>query len=244
MSKGSCRPKSNFHMLKPHPPTCKAWHGTNPAPHRNPQTSISIPNLHHHQPHSHPPRMSSNVGLTTPRGSGTSGYVQRNTAHLKPRDAPYPSSDTLSSLNHRQRQPDAGILEHERKRDIEVKVFELRDKLEEEGSLDEDSVDEQCDALRKKLEAEQKRGGGGSKRGLKSHQVHEMAQAKIEESERLRRALGISKDYEEGSHWRRQEERVAGREKVVKEKTRERSASRSRSRSRSASRSVSRSRSR
>jgi hypothetical protein len=26
------------------------------------------------------------------------------------------------------------------------------------------------------------------------------------ESERLRNALGISKDYEEGSHWRRQEE--------------------------------------
>jgi hypothetical protein len=188
--------------------------------------------------------MSSNVGLTTPRGSGTSGYVQRNTAHLKPRDAPYPSPDTLSSLNHRQRQPDAGIIEHERKRDIEVKVFELRDKLEEEGSLDEDGIDDQCDALRKKLEAEQKRNGGAAgKKGLKSHQVHEMAKAKIEESERLRRALGISKDYEEGSHWRRQEERVAGREKVVveKEKKRERSVSRSRSRSRSASRSLSRS---
>jgi hypothetical protein len=68
-----------------------------------------------------------------------------------------------------------------------------------------------------------------------------MAKAKIEESERLRRALGISKDYEEGSHWRRQEERVAGREKAVKEKTRERSSSRSESRSRSQSRSVSRS---
>jgi hypothetical protein len=42
---------------------------------------------------------------------------------------------------------------------------------------------------------------------LKSHQVHELAKAKIDESEKLRRALGISKDYEEGSHWRRQEER-------------------------------------
>jgi len=75
--------------------------------------------------------MSSNVGLTTPRGSGTSGYVQRNLAHLKPRDQvkPYNADD---SFRHRQRQPDKEILEHDRKRDIEVKVFELRDKLEDE----------------------------------------------------------------------------------------------------------------
>jgi hypothetical protein len=35
-----------------------------------------------------------------------------------------------------------------------------------------------------------------------------LAKAKIEESERLRKALGISVDYEEGSHWRKQEERL------------------------------------
>lgn len=77
--------------------------------------------------------MSSNVGLSTPRGSGTSGYVQRNLSHLKPRDAPYPAPSAVEDLKHRQRQPDREILEHERKREIEVKVFELRDKLEEEG---------------------------------------------------------------------------------------------------------------
>ena len=37
--------------------------------------------------------------------------------------------------------------------------------------------------------------------------MHELAKAKIEESEKLRKALGISKEYEEGSHWKRQEER-------------------------------------
>ena len=75
--------------------------------------------------------MSDNVGLNTPRGSGTSGYVQRNLAHIKPRDtAPY--SKDADFLKHKQRQPDKGILEHDRKREIEVKVFDLRDKLEEE----------------------------------------------------------------------------------------------------------------
>ena len=75
-------------------------------------------------------------------------------------------------------------------------------------SADEDDIDDQCDTLRKKLEADQARNGGGpNTRNLKSHQVHELAKAKIDESEKLRKALGISKDYEEGSHWKRQEER-------------------------------------
>ncbi|OJD31882.1 pre-mrna-splicing factor cwc21 [Diplodia corticola] len=163
--------------------------------------------------------MSSNVGLTTPRGSGTSGYVQRNLSQLKPRDqaAPYTKDyDQIKQL--RQRQPDQGILEHDRKREIEVKVFELRDRLEDEG-VDEDEIDDQCDALRKKLQKEadtsNERLDKAKARNLKQHQVHELAAAKIEESEKLRKALGISKDYEEGSHWRRQEERL--RETMKKE---------------------------
>lgn len=51
-------------------------------------------------------------------------------------------------------------------------------------------------------------GSKTSARGLKSHQVHELAAAKIEESEKLRKALGIREDYEEGSHWKKQEERL------------------------------------
>lgn len=166
--------------------------------------------------------MSSNVGLSTPRGSGTSGYVQRNLSLLRPRDnaAPYPKD--FDSIKHRQRQPDKEILEHDRKRAVEVKVFELRDKLEDEGlvlsafsrilsaktmlRIDEDEIEAQTSALRKKLLTEDE-GGQLKVRGLKSHQVHELAKAKIEESERIRRALGIKADYEEGSHWRKQQER-------------------------------------
>ncbi|KAI0023165.1 Pre-mRNA-splicing factor CWC21 [Xylariomycetidae sp. FL0641] len=168
--------------------------------------------------------MSDNVGLSTPRGSGTSGYVQRNLAHLKPRDrpAPYPPRDGggLEHPRHRQRQPDQKILEHARKREVEVEVFELRDRLEDEG-VDEESIDEQCAALRSKLLAEQqqqqqqssRRGNGRDEalrrgKNLKAHQVHELAAAKIAESERLRNALKISRDYEEGGHWRRQEDRM------------------------------------
>ncbi|KAK4204361.1 putative pre-mRNA-splicing factor CWC21 [Triangularia verruculosa] len=158
--------------------------------------------------------MSDNVGLSTPRGSGTSGYVQRNLAHphhhqssrLNPYSRPPPPSSSL----HTQRKPDQGLLDHDRKRQIEVKVFALRDELEEAGELTEEQIDEKCDALREKLKKEADKGGVGPRRNIKSFQVHELADAKMKESERLRQALRISKDYEEGGHWRRQEERKRG----------------------------------
>lgn len=178
--------------------------------------------------------MSSNVGLSTPRGSGTSGYVQRNSAFLKPRNAgygaPYPpvaTEDKASLGGFRQRKPDQQILDHDRKRAIEVQVLEERERLEEENEelekedkkkvLTEEEIDERCDALRakllKELEEGEKSGSAGDYRGrrqqqqrggqyekdrrqLKSYQVHELAEAKIQESERLRKALGIKEDWE------------------------------------------------
>jgi hypothetical protein len=56
--------------------------------------------------------------------------------------------------------------------------------------------------------------------------VHDLAKAKIEESEKMRRALGIREDYEEGSHWRRQEERL--RDAVEPEAKREKEPERRR----------------
>lgn len=50
--------------------------------------------------------------------------------------------------------------------------------------------------------------GSDGPRRFKEHQVHAMADAKIKESERLRKALKISSNYEEGSHWRKQDERL------------------------------------
>ena len=196
--------------------------------------------------------MSSNVGLSTPRGSGTSGYVQRNTALLKPRNngygAPYPPVSGANGSGpmdrpFKQRVPDKQILEHDRKRAIEVKVMEERERLEEENErieeeagdkkkgkgksgedgetdeekvLTEEEIDERCDTLRqrllKELEDDLKRaesgfkkplsgsgsGAGRDRRNFKSYQVHELAEAKIEETERLRRAFGLREDRETG----------------------------------------------
>ena len=76
-------------------------------------------------------------------------------------------------------------------------------------SVDEDEIELQTSALRKKLTSSSSSDAKSDRKGqFKPHQVHELAQAKIEESEKLRRALGISANYEEGSHWKKQEERL------------------------------------
>jgi cwf21 domain len=163
--------------------------------------------------------MSSNVGLTTPRGSGTSGYVQRNLSLLKPRDAGIGQPYSLNDRDRapRARKPDQNILQHDRLREIEVKVLELRDTLEEEAEkaeedgkegLSDEVIEERCEELRKRLTEEMERdlkkgrGASGGGRGLKSYQVHELAEAKERESERLRRALGLRGDEtgDDGEH--------------------------------------------
>ena len=89
-------------------------------------------------------------------------------------------------------------------------------------SIDEEEIDLQTSALRKKLTAE---ANGSNKantaRGLKTHQVHELAAAKIEETERLRKALGIKEDHEAGSHWNETEKRLRGGVEIAREDTRE-----------------------
>lgn len=211
--------------------------------------------------------MSSNVGLSTPRGSGTSGYVQRNSAFMKARSAPYPPVSVSSGSAERpfkQRMPDRQILEHDRRRAVEVRVMEERERLEEENErieegqrgeekggeeegeegeenvgvrgrvLSEEEIEERCEALRVRLLREMEEGEGGSgsgsgdremgrvdkhrngrgkmgpprdRRQIKAYQVHELAEAKIEESERLRRALGIREDRETGEISSRRGER-------------------------------------
>lgn len=76
--------------------------------------------------------------------------------------------------------------------------------------VEEEEIDRRCDELRKKLLAEMnsRNKTNAPRKTFKEHQVHEMADAKIKESERLRRALKISSDYEEGGHWKKQEERL------------------------------------
>lgn len=80
--------------------------------------------------------MYNGIGLQTPRGSGTNGHVQRNWALVRPseKSKAYKTEQELSALDSsNSRQPNKEILDHERKRKIELKCAEFAELLEEQG---------------------------------------------------------------------------------------------------------------
>lgn len=76
--------------------------------------------------------MYNGIGILTPRGTGTSGHVQANKFNL--RRAPVPKfQEGKPGVPAADKKPDKGILEHNRKRQVEVKLLELQDELEAKG---------------------------------------------------------------------------------------------------------------
>lgn len=91
--------------------------------------------------------------------------------------------------------------------------MELQDKLEEAGDMDEQEIEEECEKLRTKMVEDVEKGRENKRSGgarAKSYQVHELAEAKARESEKLRRALGLKggeREGEEGEHPMARQER-------------------------------------
>lgn len=145
------------------------------------------------------------IGLPTPRGSGTSGHIQGNFANNATRKAgefelrkkndrsTEKRTREFATSNISDRAIDRDILEHDSKRKIEAKCFELRDKLEEAGNLSEDQIEEKVQELRDKLTKEATTATGrGSKteaKKVKSHEIHELSALKEKDNERMRSAL-------------------------------------------------------
>lgn len=81
--------------------------------------------------------MYNGIGLTTARGSGTNGHVQRNHAAMRPgkKDtSSYKTEEDLAKLDRQiNKAPNKEILDHERKRKIEVKCAEFEEILEKQG---------------------------------------------------------------------------------------------------------------
>ena len=64
-------------------------------------------------------------------GSGTNGYVVRNLSALRSRDTAADRAGAWDVAPPKHREPDEAILEHERKRKVEVKCLELQLELED-----------------------------------------------------------------------------------------------------------------
>ncbi|EPQ27681.1 uncharacterized protein PFL1_04819 [Pseudozyma flocculosa PF-1] len=159
--------------------------------------------------------MYNGIGLKSARGSGTNGYIQRNLSNLKPRDdwrKDRGATDFKDDVGGRARhvQPDAGILDHERKRKVEVRCMELQDELEEEG-LPADEVEEQVAALRRTLQdalANPASSFGAAThaetKSLRPSDTHALRMAKTIEEAKMQRALGIDAEYKEGDAFDRE----------------------------------------
>ncbi|VUG18298.1 CWC21 [Brettanomyces bruxellensis] len=133
------------------------------------------------------------IGLPTPRGTGTNGYIQRNLANVYKSKSGKSEGKQFAERRRILQQKkqaelrkkkaefvDTELLEHEEKRRLEVKVMEYRDYLEdqleeeeEEGNEDEKmrEIDAKVEKYREKLIARaEKRGNDELERRKKAEE--------------------------------------------------------------------------
>lgn len=125
--------------------------------------------------------MYNGIGLPTPRGSGTNGYVQRNLAHVRKlnrsRTNAVPKPEKPAEVG---RKLNPAIALHKKKREIEAKCLMLRTELEDEG-WKEKQIEQEVSKYRKR-------------------KLDELMKEKDSDHEdRLKQRFGISKDYVPGS---------------------------------------------
>lgn len=99
------------------------------------------------------------IGLSTARGSGTNGYIQKNytkntetnySKRLKNKQDDFKKNQIINSFK------DKELIKHDLKRSIDLKVSEYRDKLEdqedqEDPELDDAEIDTKCKKYRDEL---------------------------------------------------------------------------------------------
>ncbi|CAN7988667.1 unnamed protein product, partial [Ixodes pacificus] len=98
--------------------------------------------------------MYNGIGLQTARGSGTNGYVQRNLSFVqRSKDkVNYKTEEDIQRLDAQMnRKANQEILDHERKRKLEIKCLELQEMMEEQG-YNQEEIDSKVDELRQMLQ--------------------------------------------------------------------------------------------
>ncbi|KNZ80061.1 Pre-mRNA-splicing factor CWC21 [Termitomyces sp. J132] len=164
--------------------------------------------------------MYNGIGLTTPRGSGTNGYVIRNLSALRSYETAHDRASAWETAPPKHREPDEAILEHERKRKVEVKCLELQLELEDKG-IDEDEIEQKVGALRAEL-LKNLTALAPSAKSLKASDTHGLALAKKTELSKMARALGTRSDYQEGDAFDKEKQDEIRIRKQVEREERER----------------------
>merc|ERR1711934_701990 len=158
--------------------------------------------------------MYNGIGLTTQRGSGTNGYVQRNLSFVQQKKdrINYKTEDEIKWRDKAdQMEPNEGILQHQRKRKMELKCLELEE------------LAEKVDAYRKMLieKDAEKHGEEAVDTDEFGRAVykdsHKMAQAQKEKNERLKAAFGIAPEFVEGSSFNENRQAIEEANRIERE---------------------------
>ncbi|WMV47549.1 hypothetical protein MTR67_040934 [Solanum verrucosum] len=104
--------------------------------------------------------MYNRIGLQTPRGSGTNGHIETNKFFVKSK-----TNKVLVGYESRQgtvgvsRTANKDILKHDRKRQIQLKLVVVEEKLADQGYTDAE-ISEKLEEARRNLEATFEEFGG------------------------------------------------------------------------------------
>ncbi|XP_053993894.1 serine/arginine repetitive matrix protein 2-like [Hylaeus volcanicus] len=183
--------------------------------------------------------MYNGIGLPTPRGSGTSGYIQKNLSHLKPRRTDFGKTELLDSENEhgrlsqpvKLRKPNADLLDHERRRQVEIKLISfvenLCNKIDDEDLI-EQQVNQERERLLQLLETEKI---VEHKNNISNIDTHQSAKLKEKELEKFRDAFNIDHSDNNNLEERRQSETTINKNDRSFKKGNEKYAERNRNKS-------------
>ena len=148
--------------------------------------------------------MYNGIGLSTVRGSATSGHVQKNLSHIQPQffrnklDANTGKQGRRDG-SHGDTQSNAAVLEHNRKHAIEAEIFEFQEDLVDKGYSAED-IEKKVSEFRANLMSGNtgvKRSGHG--KGVDKMDSHLTSRYKEEKNRQVANAFGIGNDFVPGS---------------------------------------------
>ena len=149
--------------------------------------------------------MYNGIGIATPRGTGSSGHVTKNLSHVKPDFFRNKIDSNSGKLRQKQDQPGAAlqvstgnreILDHNRKREIEVRLLDFQEFLIEQGYSDAE-IEEKL--VCKRIELMHVCAAQSSSRSGNVHNdSHSIAIRKQSDIIRARDAFGIRDDFVSG----------------------------------------------
>uniref|UniRef100_A0A7S4B554 CWF21 domain-containing protein n=1 Tax=Chrysotila carterae TaxID=13221 RepID=A0A7S4B554_CHRCT len=150
--------------------------------------------------------MYNGIGLATVRGSGTNGYVTRNLSFVtKTREKQQKTVFRADFAGDgAPRKANTDIIQHNRKREVELKVAQLQEALEEQGLNEADIEKRVAEMRRKLLDKLPKEPTKSSSDVKRTGETHADAAAKEQENYALKDALGISSAYVGGSAFDRE----------------------------------------